>query len=85
MHSPRQVSFCSILVFLFGDAPVLFVDKASFTVLSLVVICVASTEWVVVFAVTTKINLDDFHVFTLFQVFCQWQNTWNQVKTWPLL
>ena len=24
-------------------------------------------------------------VLTRFQVFCHWQNTWNLVKTWPLL
>ena len=26
---------------------------------------------------------ENFQGFTWYQVFCQWQNTWNLVKTWP--
>ena len=28
---------------------------------------------------------ENFQVLTWFQVFCHWQNTWNQVRTWQCL
>ena len=34
---------------------------------------------------TVNIKHQIFQVFNRFHVFCQWQNTWNQLKTWPLL